>query len=122
MNGIERCPKLHPLHTADSLFAEMKETARYPDYSRRTGRSTAIALHVISQAINNPHQPIRFEDHHRSAEANHHLGQMIVHYCGMLRLEHMQVSPRDYTLTFERRVKRTEAEFSMPHGVLDDSE
>lgn len=94
--------KLHPLHTPEFLHQQTLETGCYADTTRCTGRTTAIALRAIAEAIDNPHKSIHYRDHHLTNAADMHLGMRIEDICKALRLEHMQIRPKQGTLTFER--------------------
>ncbi len=59
---------------------------------RRTGRSTAQALHLIAEAIENPRQPRRVTDHHRSTEADRHLLNLVRALVRKLELDHFRFS------------------------------
>lgn len=55
--------KLHPLHEPEALLQGMLASREYPDMVRGTGRSTALALKYIAEAIETPYQPVRLRDH-----------------------------------------------------------
>lgn len=56
--------KLNPLHTPEMIAQVISTTGEYFDPKRGSGRSTALALHYISNAIEHPLTPIRIKDHH----------------------------------------------------------
>lgn len=82
-------------------MAQVLGTGCYPDMERRTGRTTAIALSTIAEAIRSPGVPVPIKDHHPSA--NQHLAMQIHEYISVLKLQHLHVRPRQLTLTFERK-------------------
>ena len=94
--------KLHPLHTPEFLDQQVRTSGHYADTTRCTGRTTAIALSLIAQAIDNPNEAVRIVDHAGTRPAHDHLARQILSICEALRLEHMQVRPKALTLTFER--------------------
>lgn len=88
----------HPLH--DKLFLALigeKNT------DRRTGRSTAYALRLISDAILQPGQPIRIIDHYGTHEANRMLATMIMDIIEKTGLQYLTINRANLTLTFGRR-------------------
>ncbi len=56
------------------------------DGGRRTGRSTALALEYISDAIKLPGVNIAVSDHHGTTQADHFLLDMIQDYVDLLGL------------------------------------
>lgn len=74
---------MHPLHSI--LFADQKDNEELhavltADPRRSTGRSTVLALTLITRAIKTPGTRIYIEDHHYSDRANEHLVRMIQRY------------------------------------------
>lgn len=55
--------RINPLHSIDLLVQQMVQTGCYPDPERCTGRSTALALQHIAEAIRNPYTWINTVDH-----------------------------------------------------------
>jgi hypothetical protein len=87
----------HPLH--DKLFLALigkKNT------DRRTGRSTALAFRLISDAILNPNMPIRIIDHYGTHQANMMLANMIVDIIEKTGLQYLTINGANLTLKFER--------------------
>ena len=68
--------KRHPLHSMEFITNCLVVTGCYPG-QRRTGRSTALALRLISESIKRPGEWLSIKDHHDSRMADHHLRQMI---------------------------------------------
>lgn len=95
--------KLNPLHTPEMLFDRTRYTGCYAEPERMTGRTTALALSLLSHAIVNPHTRVHIHDHHQTREAAVHLATRIHNMILRLGLEHMHVNIRDLTLIFERR-------------------
>lgn len=54
---------------------------------RMSGRSTAIALKIISEALSNPDKEIQIRDHHFGEKADFHLHEMIYDICEKLNFE-----------------------------------
>lgn len=105
--------KLHPLHTVEMITTMIRDTGEYFDQNRRTGRSTALALKYIADAISNPYKPIRIVDHAQpngmpaTCEMNRHLARMVFDIVRHLRYEHMLCNCNECTLTFGRPRPRT---------------
>jgi len=72
-------------YTLKAMRAEIRKRC-YPDTTteRCSGRSTAIALATIAEAMKSPGSSVRIKDHHPSAEADHHLRSMITDYIDRL--------------------------------------
>jgi hypothetical protein len=85
----------HPLHDADFLAMIGEENA-----DRRTGRSTAQAFRIISDAIFHIGMPIRIIDHHGTHEANKMLAQMIMRIIEQTGLNYLEINKATLTLTF----------------------
>lgn len=64
--------KLHPLHTIEFIADALRATGEYPGL-RRTGRSTAQALRLISECIQRPGVWMQPHDHHGTTTANRQL-------------------------------------------------
>lgn len=62
--------RLHPLHTPEWLFDVMRSSGEYPDTSRATGRTEALALEYVCRAMCNPYQTIDVHDHHGTRAAS----------------------------------------------------
>lgn len=102
MREGERTMKLHPLHTPEWLNTHVVQTGCYPDISRHTGRTTAHCLEVLTQAIRNPLQHVRFQDHHPTEEASVYMANMIRDMADKLGLEHIHVDRRKFSVVFMR--------------------
>jgi len=85
----------HPLHDAEFLKMIGEKNS-----DRRTGRSTAYAFRLISEAIFHPNIPIRIVDHYGTHEANRMLAQMIGDIIQKMGLKHMTINGAKLTLTF----------------------
>ena len=83
--------KLNPLHTPEMIAQVISATGEYFDPKRQSGRSTALALRYISDAIEHPRAPIRIKDHHDSIEADRHLAELVKMMIFKLELKHMYV-------------------------------
>ena len=83
--------KLNPLHTPEMIAQVISTTGEYFDPKRGSGRSTALALHYISNAIEHPRAPIRIKDHHDSLEADRKLAESVKKMILKLELKHMYV-------------------------------
>ena len=83
--------KLNPLHTPEMIAQVISATGEYFDPKRRSGRSTALALRYISDAIEHPRAPIRIKDHHDSVEADRQLAENVKMMNFKLELKHMYV-------------------------------
>lgn len=80
--------KLHPLHTPEMISGWISSTGEYPDQTRRTGRSTAIALNTIADAMNKPFTWIQVKDHHDSVGADENLLALIMDIIDRIGLGH----------------------------------
>ncbi len=83
--------KLNPLHTPEMIAYVISTTGEYFDSKRGSGRSTALALHYISDAIGHPRVPIRIKDHHDSVQADRQLAEIVKMMISKLELKHMYV-------------------------------
>jgi hypothetical protein len=88
---------MHPLHTAEFLTMFGKKNT-----DRRTGRSTALAFRIISDAILNPNMPIRIIDHYGTHEANRMLANMVSDIIEKTGLQYLTINGANLTLKFER--------------------
>lgn len=88
----------HPLHDAEFLAMIGQENA-----DRRTGRSTAYAFRLISEAILHPGQPIRIIDHYGTHEANRMLAKTTWDIIEKTGLQYLTINQANLTLTFGRR-------------------
>lgn len=88
----------HPLHSIDFIVDCYRSTGRHPG-ERRTGRSTARALLLLSSAITHQGKTITIEDHHGTRLADTFLRKTMQDMCVKLGLQHMQFS--DNTVTFK---------------------
>ena len=83
--------KLNPLHTPEMIAQVISTTGEYFDPKRGSGRSTALALHYISNAIERPLTPIIIKDHHDSVDADRQLAENVKMMIFKLELKHMYV-------------------------------
>jgi len=90
----------HPLHDAEFLAMIAEKN---PD--RRTGRSTAQAFRLISDAILNPGKPIKIVDHYGTNEANKMLSWMIECVIEQTGLKYLKINKATLTLTFAKDTK-----------------
>lgn len=67
---------------------------------RRSGRSTAIALKTIADAIENPGRDIFVTDHLKTRYSKHHLLDTIINIIRQLKLEAFCYSKLDLTIRF----------------------
>ena len=82
----ERTPQqLHPLHSVEFVAQYLTATATYPG-SRRTGRSTASALALLSTCIRQPYKWFLISDHHGSVQADQHLKNLVCDLAGKMGL------------------------------------
>ena len=88
--------KLNPLHTPEMIAQVISATGEYFDPKRGSGRSTALALRYISDAIEHPRAPIRIKDHHDSAQADRQLTEIVKMMIFKLELKHMYVWDRPH--------------------------
>lgn len=96
---------LHPLHTAYMVECMEREPGGYAVHRyRRTGRSTAIALRTIANAIASPGEEIPIEDHHGTRQADKFLADLITVTIRLLSLQKLCVrrrrGSRDLCLVF----------------------
>lgn len=92
---------IHPLHTP-----EMLREVRLPlTTERRTGRTTAIALRLIAEALSNPRHPIPIVDHEPGDRMDQHLQRLIMDIIGRLGLREFTTEKTldGRFLTFGRR-------------------
>lgn len=86
----------HPLHTQD--FVDRLNATTPGGYAahmtRRTGRTTAIALEAISKAIRSPGTTLYFEDHHPGQAAARNLASLIRDVAERLRLSEINVATK----------------------------
>ena len=83
--------KLNPLHTPEMIAQVISTTGEYFDPRRQSGRSTALALRYISNAIEHPLTPIIIKDHIDSGEAHRQLAENVKMMIFKLELKHMYV-------------------------------
>ena len=86
--------KLNPLHTPEMIERVISTTGDYFDSKQGSGRSTALALRYISDAIGHPRVPIRIMDHHDSVQADRLLAENVKMMIFKLELKHMYVWDR----------------------------
>jgi len=87
----------HPLHDAEFLAMIGKKNT-----DRKTGRSTADAFRLISDAILHPDKPIRIVDHYGSHEANKMLANIICDIIEKTGLKYLTINQATLTLKFTR--------------------
>lgn len=104
--GRQNTQRLHPLHTPALLNQMVLSSGCYADVSRCTGRSTALALRLIAEAIENPGKAVPLRDHHNTTPAHDHFCRLVHAMTGMLRLQHMHVHSEQRVLVFENRDPR----------------
>lgn len=80
--------RLNPLHKAKFLDQHVRNTGTYFPEARRTGRTTALALGYISQAIRKPHQWIDVRDHEDTRCQHESLTRLCTEMIWKLGLEH----------------------------------
>ena len=78
---------MHPLH--ETLRDSATRDLMIADY-RRTGRSTTIALELLSIAMKNPRQWIPIKDHFPSLDADENLMRMMHDIIRKLELQAFQ--------------------------------
>ena len=90
---------LHPLHCQRlvHLWDRFEAGGYQANKCRRTGRTTAVALKAISDAIREPGMLIPLIDHHRGREAAHHLRTVVDDSVRALELREMNLIDRNGT-------------------------
>lgn len=90
---------MRPLH--GTLKDSATRDLMVSDY-RRTGRSTVIALDLLSTAMKNPRQWIPIKDHFPSLDADEHLMRMMHDIIRKLELQAFQfrVVSRQWSIAF----------------------
>jgi hypothetical protein len=83
--------RLNPLHTPEMIAQVIADTGEYFDTKQCSGRSTALALRYISDAIEHPRTPIEIKDHLDSVEADLKLVEIVKRMILKLDLKHMYV-------------------------------
>ncbi len=96
--------KLHPLHSPKFIFDFMRSTGEYFPAERGTGRTTALALRIIAQAIEDPHREYPIVDHQDTIIANRSLAERVNAMVSCLGLAHITVKPVACTICFGERV------------------
>lgn len=77
--------RVHPLHDPEVLAMHMAMTGHYPDTSRGTGRTEALALELVVKAMRNPYIWMAATDHASSKHTDAYLlhrCERIVMQCG----------------------------------------
>lgn len=92
--------KLHPLHSPAFVSRHVLCHGEYPGV-RCTGRSTAQALRLLAEAIQQPGVTIKITDHFPTVSADRELMHTMQGMVDRLGLEHM-VFKADNTVTFTR--------------------
>jgi hypothetical protein len=80
--------RLNPLHSVEWLCDMIRVTGEYFDTSRRTGRTTALALKAIAEAIENPWVWVPLKDHHNTILANESMSNIVRSMVHVMQLEH----------------------------------
>lgn len=93
---------MNPLHTPQFVAEMVLNSGLYFDATRRTGRSTAKALRLLSVAIENPNKSVSIIDHFDTPSAHRELLHTMRAMCERLGLEHMQFNTAALTVTFKR--------------------
>lgn len=70
-----------------------------------TGKTTAIALKTIGEAMSNPNTPIRIVDHHDSSFSNKHLCNLIQEIITSLNLKNLHVNQTKLVVYFHWEMK-----------------
>lgn len=83
--------KVHPLHDEALVITYIRENGEYPG-DRRTGRTTALALKYIAEAIGKPSVRIYLRDHVDTKQASDHLARKVQDIVRELRLKHLKVT------------------------------
>ena len=81
--------RLHPRHSAEWLSYQAQNTGCYPDTERDTGRTTALALTAIRDALATPHTRIALRDHRETPAADLALAGVVRRMLHCLALEGM---------------------------------
>jgi hypothetical protein len=97
---------MNPLHSK-ALMSDSATLQMMISDNRCTGKSTAIALKTIAEAIEKPFTPIVIKDHFPSRQADEHLAHMIRQIVGVLDLKMM---------IFKRTHIRSESVFTIQFG------
>lgn len=94
---------INPLHQDTQRTGDVLTILMLSD-NRGTGRTTAIALRAIADAIDNPYKPVKLKDHHPTKSADAMLAQATELIVWRLGLRHMQVmysqNLKEFTLKF----------------------
>ena len=105
---VEMSP-LHPLHQ-EEWYEQQGEQGIQADPERYTGRTTAIALRIIHDAISNPEQLIDIIDHTPYRQSDKYLAKIIQWMIESLELRHLHIDiskREEITLVFQRRDEPT---------------
>lgn len=102
--------KLNPLHTPEMIAQVISATGEYFDSSRRSGRSTALALRYIADVIEQPYTPVLIKDHYDSVLADRALAEIIRLMIFKLELNHMYI--------WEKAPANARAEFYVSFGKV----
>uniref|UniRef100_A0AAU6W295 Uncharacterized protein n=4 Tax=unclassified bacterial viruses TaxID=12333 RepID=A0AAU6W295_9VIRU len=95
---------LHPLHTAQFVAEHVLNTLTLPG-ARRTGRTTALALEHIVQAMRNPGLGVELIDHYNSTVGHRVMRDAVELLLAKLDFNHFKVTRSDnrighWVLTF----------------------
>lgn len=91
--------KLHPLHDPQWVAGIVADTGQYPG-KRGTGRTTAMALESIAQAIRNPEKVVEVRDH--SGHLPKYAATLVISMVRRLGLRHMHISNQDSSYVYLR--------------------
>ena len=91
--------KLHPLHDPQWVAKIVAGTGQYPG-KRGTGRTTAMALEAIAQAIRHPEQAVDVRDH--SGHLPKYAATVVIGMVRRLGLRHMHISNPDSSYVYLR--------------------
>ena len=69
------------------------------DQKRCSGRTTAMALKFISQAIQNPNTPVKISDHYATIDMANYMLSTIMYLVSKLELKHFKYNKKDLTIT-----------------------
>ena len=98
---------MHPLHTKEWIEQFVAQgVPRYEITGRRTGKSTAQALHGLAWVIQHPGTHLRVSDHYGTIEASRHLLSIMATMVALLNLKHIHINRADCTVVFENRERK----------------
>lgn len=97
--------KMHPLHSIQRITEHMETTGTYIG-ERRTGRSTAAALRLMSETIKLPFKWMVIKDHAGSEAgyppnaADRGLMQLLYALIAQLGFEHFDIDEKNFRIRF----------------------